>query len=237
MKNAICITLPTIGGMSRKRAQNAPSSRRRASRRPARAGRPGPPAQAVRPGHASARGRPPRSRRCCGRGPAGCAARRARRYSENGIRSDRIMPSAWVKQVQASPTSEPRKPHSTSDSARNGRYDVQLHLEQGGVQHAERPDHHGGRQRQPERPEGGAAIAQLDVEPAERPAQAPERHRVADVADRHRLPSGEADVRHEFEGGGATARAGCQGYIHGCRGDIASAPLSQPACSTTAAPA
>ena len=40
--------------------------------------------------------------------------------SANGSRIERIMPSAWVKQVQPSFTTLPMKLHSTRDRDRNG---------------------------------------------------------------------------------------------------------------------
>ncbi len=38
------------------------------------------------------------------------------------MRTDRIMPSAWVKQAHASPTRVAMKDHRICDSVRNGRY-------------------------------------------------------------------------------------------------------------------
>ena len=94
-------------------------------------------------------------------------------YSENGMRIERIMPSIAVK------ASRHRRIQRADEAPQHQRQReerqvlVQVHVEQGRVEDAHRPDHRRGREREPERAEHGAAIAQPDVEPRQRPAQPP----------------------------------------------------------------
>ena len=79
-KKAICMTLPTIGPMSRNLAQNAPSSRQIASASTIHTAIPGSDSKRVQPGHISKihdRRRP--APRCCAPAPAHCAPACARR--------------------------------------------------------------------------------------------------------------------------------------------------------------
>ena len=120
-QKAICTTLATIGGMSRKRVPNAPSIRLIAI--------------ASTPQSATAGSRLKQARLGVVRKIANtttmttmlCASTMILRStaraacSESGMRMARIMPSDWVKQTQPSEVMELMKVHSTSEMERNGR--------------------------------------------------------------------------------------------------------------------
>ncbi len=114
-----------------------------------------------------------------------CASTRTLRTSvcnacrNSGMRTERIMPSAWVKAVQPSPTRELRERPQHLRQREERQVLVHVGVEQHRVEHAKRRDHDRGGQCEPERPKHRAAVAQADIQPAERcgPAATAATHR------------------------------------------------------------
>ena len=121
MKKAICITLDTIGRMSRKRAQNVPNSKVNARQLMTQSSSPGIASNPCQPGHTSEHHEDHRDHQDIMREHQHIADSRRIANRKKGMRTARTMPSDSVNAPQDSATMVLRKSHSTIDRARKGR--------------------------------------------------------------------------------------------------------------------